>query len=474
MSFSKIPGRIFWGFLGITALAQPVCAAICPRGRGLCPYPGKCFLYVDADSNSLCDYTRTAISTPSPTATTVAHTPAIPSVTVTSVQPTATPVIHTPAIPSVTVTPIQPVATTAVQTSPIPSVSVTPIDPGIVSAGHTSALQPVTDITSSSSLITAPSGTGIFELVGAHPLLSGILLFLGITALLIWIYRHDIAGIKFHSFSGLLAFSALTGIGISEIIVYMSMGEMASGTLFSLIYMISATALTVYLWMSGNISRTISRCILVLSVISGFVFLAPLMPMEFTGMIHLALSTQALTPGILGILFVLILAFIAGRTFCAHICPVGSAQELTSELSQKKIGNSHYRTFEIIRAGIFIVTVIAGFYYINLMEYTGIYDFFSLTLTAGFFLFAALLVLSVVIYRPVCRILCPFGVLFSAAAHFSRNGLKRTPACIHCKKCEKICPAHCAEEGASKRECYLCGRCTETCPVKGALVYKKR
>ncbi len=69
MSLRKIPGRVFWGFLGITALAQPVCAAICPRGRGFCPYPGKCFLYVDADSNSLCDYTRTAVSTPGPTAT---------------------------------------------------------------------------------------------------------------------------------------------------------------------------------------------------------------------------------------------------------------------------------------------------------------------------------------------------------------------------------------------------------------------
>ena len=495
MSLKKIPGRIFWGFLGITALAQPVCAAICPRGRGFCPYPGKCFLYVDADSNSLCDYTRTAVTTPRPTATTVVqtptfpsmtatpvqptatsviHTPAITSVTATPVQPTVTSVIHTPSIPSVTVTPLQPVVTTAVQTSPIPSVAVTPIDPGIVSAGHTSALQPTIDLTSSSSLITAPSGTGFFELVGTYPLLFGILFFLGITGLLIWIYRHDIAGIKFHSFSGLLAFSALIGLGISEIIVYTSMGEMASGTLFSLIYMIGATALTVYLWKSGNISRAVSRWILVLSVISGFVFLAPLMPMEFTGMVHLALSTQALTPGILGILFVLILAFIAGRTFCAHICPVGSAQELTSELSQKKIGNSQYRTFEIIRGGIFIVTVIAGFYYINLMEYTGIYDFFSLTLTAGFFLFAALLALSVVIYRPVCRILCPFGVLFSAVAHFSRNRLERTQACIHCKKCEKICPAHCAEEGASKRECYLCGRCTEKCPVKGALVYKKR
>jgi polyferredoxin len=252
------------------------------------------------------------------------------------------------------------------------------------------------------------------------------------------------------------------------------MGEAASGTLFAVLYMITGTTLTAYLWKSGNISRNISRIIILLSALTGFVFLAPLMPIEFTGMVHLALGTQALTPGILGILFVLILAFIAGRSFCAHICPVGSVQELASDIPLKKIDISRTRMLEMIRFGIFIAIVAAGLYFINLMEYTGIYDFFSLTLTAGFFIFAALLALSVLIYRPICRIVCPFGVLFSLAGHFSRNLLVRTVACINCKKCEKTCPAHCAEKGASKRECYLCGRCTKICPVNGALVYKKR
>jgi polyferredoxin len=494
MSLKKITGKIFWGFLGISALAQPVCAAICPRGKGSCPYPGKCFLYVDADSNSLCDYTRTAV-TPKPTITSVVHTPSIPSVTaspvqptvasvvhtpvtpsftVTTVQPAVTSSVHTPAIPSVTITPIQPTVTPAVHTSPIPSLTVTTIDPGVSSAGQPSALSPAIDLSASSSLSSAPSGTGFFELLQTQPLLMGILLFLGITGLIIWIYRHDIAGIKFRSFFGLLVFSALLSLGISEIAIYLSMGEDASGTLFSLIYMTGGTVMTAYLWKSGNMSRNISRCILILSAITGFVFLAPLMPMEFTGLVHLALGTQAFTPGILGILFVLILAFITGRTFCAHICPVGSAQELALEISQKKSSTSHYRAFEIIRAVIFIATVIAGFFFINLMEYTGIYDFFSLVLTGGFFFFAALLVLSAIIYRPVCRVLCPFGVLFSVAGHFSRKGLERTGACIRCKKCEKACPAQYAQESVSRRECYLCGRCTERCPVNGALVYRTR
>ncbi|HQN90302.1 MAG TPA: hypothetical protein PLK36_09530, partial [Methanoregulaceae archaeon] len=38
------------GIIGSAGLAYPVCAAICPRGRGYCPYPGSCFLYTDVDA----------------------------------------------------------------------------------------------------------------------------------------------------------------------------------------------------------------------------------------------------------------------------------------------------------------------------------------------------------------------------------------------------------------------------------------
>jgi hypothetical protein len=46
-------------------LAYPACAAVCPKGIGGCPSPGRCFLVVDADGNALCDYTaRTGSQVP--------------------------------------------------------------------------------------------------------------------------------------------------------------------------------------------------------------------------------------------------------------------------------------------------------------------------------------------------------------------------------------------------------------------------
>src|SRR5512145_887207 len=67
----------------------------------------------------------------------------------------------------------------------------------------------------------------------------------------------------------------------------------------------------------------------------------------------------------------------------------------------------------------------------------------------------------------------PFGVLFSLAAEFSLFRLRRSRACIGCRKCEKICPTGTAGAYDAKRECYLCGRCTDACPVPGALAFRQ-
>jgi ferredoxin-type protein NapH len=128
---------------------------------------------------------------------------------------------------------------------------------------------------------------------------------------------------------------------------------------------------------------------------------------------------------------------------------------------------------EFIRLAVFVATVLAAYYLIDLMAFTGLYDFFALTLSASLLVAAGLVLISVFLYRPVCRILCPFGVLFSVLAEFSWFRLRRTDTCISCKKCEKACPTRTAGKHDSKRECYLCSRCTEVCPVDKALSYRR-
>jgi polyferredoxin len=411
ISRKKLIGLAISGVLGTATLVQPVCAAICPRGIGGCVYPGRCFLFTDVDGNSLCDYTRTSIT-----------------------QATQTPV---PVIDSPPVTPL--------------------VD----------TLQAV-------KIVPDPVTPGFFDMVHVSPVIVGIIFFLVMCTMLILVFRSGRWGMRPLSTGPLLATTSLFALGISEIAVYVLMGGTVSGMPFALIYMLTGAPLAAYLWKSRNMDRLTALLVLLLSTIAGFVFLSPIMPMEFNGIIRLATGTGYLVPGIIGILIVLAFSLLLGRMFCGHICPVGTVQELASHAPLKKIDIRNTKIPEIIRFLVFIAVVTGGVYLVDLMAYTGAYDFFSLTLTAGLFVFAALLLLSAFLYRPVCRFLCPYGVLFSLLSHVSRYRLKRTDACIKCRKCEKVCPVHVAEAGASKQECYLCGRCTEVCPVKGAIEYGKR
>ena len=95
-------------------------------------------------------------------------------------------------------------------------------------------------------------------------------------------------------------------------------------------------------------------------------------------------------------------------------------------------------------------------------------------MSASFFVFLAIVLLSATIYRPFCRYICPYGALLAPAASKALYQLRRTDACIDCGKCERACPTGAADPAAGLGECYLCGRCTEVCPVEGALVYKRR
>ena len=108
----------------------------------------------------------------------------------------------------------------------------------------------------------------------------------------------------------------------------------------------------------------------------------------------------------------------------------------------------------------------------NLLAFFGIHDFFNLALSAGSVVFLIMLLVSLVFYRPFCRLVCPYGLVLSLGAAKSLFRLRRTDACIECGKCEKACPTDEAKREDGKAECYLCGRCTDVCP-RDALVYAK-
>ncbi len=298
ISRKKLIGLAISGVLGTATLVQPVCAAICPRGIGGCIYPGRCFLFTDVDGNSLCDYTRTSIT-----------------------QATQTPV---PVIDSPPVTPL--------------------VD----------TLQAV-------KIVPDPVTPGFFDMVHVSPVIVGIIFFLVMCAMLILVFRSGRWGMRPLSTGPLLATTSLFALGISEIAVYVLMGGTVSGMPFALIYMLTGAPLAAYLWKTGNMDRLTALLVLLLSTIAGFVFLSPIMPMEFNGIIRLATGTGYLVPGIIGILIVLAFSLLLGRMFCGHICPVGTVQELASHAPLKKIDIRNTKIPEIIRFLVFIAVVTGGY-----------------------------------------------------------------------------------------------------------------
>ncbi|MDO9325612.1 MAG: 4Fe-4S binding protein [Methanoregula sp.] len=443
MQITKTIRRTIASVLLTAGLVYPACAAVCPKGIGGCSSPGRCFLFVDADGNSLCDYTaRTvsqAISGP------VSSGPTAPVNLRAPVEATSTPVANPV---SVTVNPAP------ASTASVTSVTVSP-DTG-------------------ASVIPDSSTASILDTLHVSAPVAEAILFLLFAGIFFALIRTGILGIRIEKTLPALALSSLFALGLSLVATSFLAGGAIAGTTFALCFMAGGTLLAAYLWCVGVMTQRTVFLAAALSTLTGFAFLSPIMPMELGGIVNVVTGGSALNLGIIVICGVIAVTLIVGRTFCGSICPVGSLQELAYAIPLTKITIRHTIFLELIRLVIFIATVLAAVFLIDTMEYTGLYDLFSLTLSAVFVIAAALILVSVFLYRPVCRILCPFGVLFSLLGEFSVFRLQRTESCIGCKKCEKACPSNTAGKLDSKGECYLCGRCTETCQVTGALAYTRQ
>lgn len=212
------------------------------------------------------------------------------------------------------------------------------------------------------------------------------------------------------------------------------------------------------------------------------------------------LTSHGLYWPLLWALAVVVLTILLGRFFCGWVCPFGTIHHFTGYLAHRKkplaqkLELNKYRQWQKIKY--FVLAFFAGamiFQPLGVGLYTGLLDpiplvtrTFNLALmpvldkpigviSAGqrfyvgawliFGIFAAAVLLNLLVPRFYCRFICPLGAMFGILDRFAiwRIG-KRANKCPDCRICEKACEGGCQPAGKIRiAECVLCFNCRQDC-----------
>ena len=79
----------------------------------------------------------------------------------------------------------------------------------------------------------------------------------------------------------------------------------------------------------------------------------------------------------------------------------------------------------------------------------------------------AVVVLSVLFYRPFCKWICPLGAFYALMNKVSLLGIRVDACkCVSCGKCSRVCQMDVdVVRAPNHAECIRCGKCIGACPV---------
>ncbi|MHB1414699.1 MAG: 4Fe-4S binding protein [Chloroflexota bacterium] len=163
-----------------------------------------------------------------------------------------------------------------------------------------------------------------------------------------------------------------------------------------------------------------------------------------------------------------------GRLYCGWVCPAGALQELVHlRRWERKVPPALDRWLKLGKYVTF-VALIAAVRILGEPVFEGLDPFkaaFNLGGETVPLVGLALIVgVSVFVYRPWCRYLCPVAAVFAVASRFSLLRLVPAANCVACKLCVKACASQSLKvEGKGRcvtvdhMECLSCGSCQKAC-----------
>lgn len=187
--------------------------------------------------------------------------------------------------------------------------------------------------------------------------------------------------------------------------------------------------------------------------------------------------------------FLIFVGALLGRLVCGFLCPFGLIQDLLNKIPfPKKIrtfrGDKLLRKLKYVIFLVFVI--ILPMFVVDIMGQGAPY-FCKLICPAGTLeggiplvllnksmrsavgwlymwkntILVITIILSIMIYRPFCKYICPLGAFYSV---FNKVSVFRyrvdKEKCVHCGKCRNICQMEVdPTENSNSTECIRCGRC---------------
>ncbi|NLA70511.1 MAG: 4Fe-4S binding protein [Clostridiales bacterium] len=192
--------------------------------------------------------------------------------------------------------------------------------------------------------------------------------------------------------------------------------------------------------------------------------------------------------------FIMLIGWLLGRFVCGWLCPFGLVQDLLYKIpvpfKRKNLPRHKWLIWvKYIVLALFVValpllatdflgqgspwfckyicpsgTLFAGIPLVVANE--SLQGAIGLLFSWKVLVLAAVVIISIVIYRPFCKYLCPLGALYGL---FNKISIYRLDVdkvkCTRCTKCQQVCkmdvPVY---DKPNSMECIRCGDCIKACP----------
>lgn len=190
----------------------------------------------------------------------------------------------------------------------------------------------------------------------------------------------------------------------------------------------------------------------------------------------------------------ILLGVLLGRFICGFLCPFGWLQELLHKIPGKKLSTKKLRPLTYLKYVILLLAVVllpalivndVGMgdpYFCKYICPQGVLEgaiplaaanesiraALGALFTRKLIILIAVVVLSVLFFRPFCKWVCPLGAFYALMNKVSLLGIQvDTGKCVSCGKCARTCQMDVdITKSPNDTECIRCGKCIRACPTE--------